>query len=88
MKIPGLEGADLTPRETEVVHLILAQLTNLAISVQLGCSVKNVEAHISNIFRKTHATSRLELVMTIMRAERAGGSEGREGGGGAAPESG
>ena len=81
-KLLGLEGAGLTPRETEVVHLILGQLTNLAISLQLACSVKNVEAHISHIFRKTHTNSRLELVMKIMSAQKEGG-----GGGGAAPAS-
>ncbi|HWP08946.1 MAG TPA: helix-turn-helix transcriptional regulator [Polyangiaceae bacterium] len=79
-EIPGLEGARLTPRETEVIHLILARHTNLAISLHLACSVKNVEAHISSIFRKTHTNSRLDLVMKIMSAAREA-----SGGGGTAP---
>jgi len=74
--IPGLEGAGLTPREVQVVHPILAQLSNLAISLQLDCSVKNVEAHVTNIFRKTHTTTRVELVMKIMSAMKEGGGKG------------
>lgn len=82
LQIPGLQGAGLTPREAEIVHLILGQLTNLAISLHLGCSVKTVEAHISSIFRKTHTTSRLDLVVKVMSAQKAG-----DGGAGAAPAS-
>lgn len=68
--IPGLEGIDLTPREVEIIHLLLEQLSNLAIALKLECGVKNVEAHISNVFRKTHTSSRIELVMKIMNAKR------------------
>jgi DNA-binding CsgD family transcriptional regulator len=75
-KIPGLEGACLTPRESDVVHLILAQLSNVAISLHLDCSVKNVEAHVTNILRKTQTSTRLDLVMKIMRASQARGGDG------------
>lgn len=72
-EIPGLQGSGLTPRESEVVQLILNQSSNLAISLELNCSVKTVEFHVSNIFRKTHTSSRLELVMKIMRAANGSG---------------
>ena len=67
MSIP-LVSSDLTARENEIVRLILNQLSNVAISLQLGCSVKTVEFHITNIFRKTRTSSRLELVMKLMAA--------------------
>lgn len=70
-EIPGLQGSALTPRESEIVRLILNQSSNLAISLTLHCSVKTVEFHVSNIFRKTHTGSRLELVMKIMGAANA-----------------
>ena len=73
-EIPGLQGSGLTPREREVVHLILGQSSNTAISLTLGCSVKTVEFHVSNILRKTHTSSRLDLVVKVMGAANGVGS--------------
>jgi len=71
--IPGLQGCGLIPREREVVHLILGQSSNTAISLTLKCSVKTVEFHVSNILRKTHTSSRLDLVVKILGPANAAG---------------
>lgn len=52
----------LTPRETEIVRLIAADLSNGDIAAKLVLSVRTVENHIRNIRRKTGASSRGEIV--------------------------
>jgi DNA-binding CsgD family transcriptional regulator len=53
---------DVTAREQEVLNLLSAGLANKEIADSLGCSVRTVEFHISNLLRKVGVTSRLELV--------------------------
>ena len=50
---------DLTPRETEILKLVLAGLTNKAIAVQLCTTVKTVEFHLDHIYTKTGMRTRL-----------------------------
>jgi predicted ATPase/DNA-binding NarL/FixJ family response regulator len=47
-----LETAGLTPRELEILRLIAAGKSNQQISEQLVLSVRTVERHISNIYKK------------------------------------
>ena len=67
--IPEASGLDrLTPREREVVVLVARGYTYNEISKDLGISVKTLETHISNIFRKLEVASRNELTwLTIER---------------------
>ena len=51
----------LTPRELEVVAAIVDGLSNIAIGERLGISKETVKRHLSNIFDKTGAESRLQL---------------------------
>src|SRR5687767_10332277 len=53
---------DVTAREQEVLGLLSEGLANKEIADALGCSVRTVEFHISNLLRKVGVTSRLELV--------------------------
>ena len=69
-RVPHLPGSSLSPREREVVALILHLNTNKAIAAALGCSIKTVEYHVSNILRKTGVGSRTELIVHILRGER------------------
>ena len=50
---------DLTPRETEILKLVLAGLTNKAIAVHLCTTVKTVEFHLDHIYTKTGLRTRL-----------------------------
>ena len=58
----------LTPREREVVMLIARGNTYREASTELGISVKTLESHMSNIFKKLGVASRHQL------AARFGGS--------------
>ncbi len=51
-------AAPLTARETEVVQLVAAGLTNRDIAAELFISEKTVARHLSNIFTKLDLTSR------------------------------
>ena len=52
----------LTAREQEVLGLLSEGRANKEIADALGCSVRTVEFHISNLLRKVGASSRLELI--------------------------
>jgi DNA-binding CsgD family transcriptional regulator len=53
---------ELTPREQQVLGLLGEGRANKEIAGALGCSVRTVEFHISNLLRKVGASSRLELI--------------------------
>lgn len=53
---------ELTAREQEVLGLLREGLANKDIADALGCSVRTVEFHVTNLLRKVGASSRLELV--------------------------
>lgn len=52
----------LTPREREVLALLITGQTNRAIAARLGISVRTVEFHSRNLFAKLGAHSRLEAL--------------------------
>lgn len=53
----------LTPRELEIVALIVQGGTNKDIAAKCGISEETVKRHLQNIFEKLGVTSRLELAM-------------------------
>lgn len=56
---PGIEPIDpLTNREIEVLHLAADGLTNNEIGEQLSISVRTVERHLSNVYRKLGVSGR------------------------------
>jgi FixJ family two-component response regulator len=54
--------ADLTPREREVMDLVVQGMANKAVAAALGVRPKTVEVHRANVMRKTAAESLAELV--------------------------
>jgi two-component system, NarL family, response regulator LiaR len=58
---PGL-GSDLTDRENQVLALLVKGLSNSAIADQLCVSQATAKYHLTNIFRKLGAKSRVEAV--------------------------
>ncbi len=60
-------GKDLTPRELEVLGLLVEGMTNDQIGVNLGISVKTVENHLHTIFRKMDVASRVEAAVQAIR---------------------
>jgi len=51
--------SDLTPRELEILQLVIAGNTNKAIASEIYISEKTVEFHLDHIYTKIGARSRL-----------------------------
>jgi DNA-binding NarL/FixJ family response regulator len=60
-------GTDLTPRELDVLSMVVNGKTNDQIGVSLGISVKTVENHLHTIFRKMGVVSRVEAAVMAVR---------------------
>lgn len=71
---PGKTGAagieSLTERELQVARLVVDRKTNPEIAAELFLSLKTVQTHLRNIFRKMDVASRVELARGVERAER------------------
>jgi DNA-binding NarL/FixJ family response regulator/tetratricopeptide (TPR) repeat protein len=64
----GGEGFDaLSRREREVARLVVDRRTNTEIAAELFLSVKTVESHMRNMFRKLGVSSRAELARAVER---------------------
>lgn len=55
----------LTPREKEIINLLLLGKSNKEIGEKLFVSIRTVEAHIYNIYRKCSVKNKLELARKI-----------------------
>jgi DNA-binding CsgD family transcriptional regulator len=64
--------AALSGRELEVARLVVDRRTNREIAAELFLSVKTVESHLRNIFRKLDASSRVDVARVMERANRDG----------------
>lgn len=58
--------ASLTPREREVMQLVVAGKLNKLIADQLNISIKTVEAHRAKVMEKAGVSSLAELVQLVM----------------------
>ncbi len=67
---PGATGVpSLTGRELEVARLVVDRKTNAEIADELFLSVKTIESHMRNLFRKLDVSSRVEVARTVERAD-------------------
>ncbi|MFF5288272.1 helix-turn-helix domain-containing protein [Paractinoplanes globisporus] len=66
------DDADLTAREREVLGLLAEGMSNKQIAAALGISVRTVTVHVSNLLRKTGASSRTEAALWALSGRRAG----------------
>ena len=64
---PRDEGADLTPREREILQLIAEGGASREIAQLLGVSTRTVENHRANLMKKLRADSLAELVKYAVR---------------------
>jgi DNA-binding NarL/FixJ family response regulator len=59
--------SDLTPREIEVLELVLAGRTNKAIAATISVSEKTVEFHLDKIYTKIGMRTRMLAGMWALR---------------------
>jgi DNA-binding NarL/FixJ family response regulator len=64
----------LTPREREVLPLVVAGHTNKEIATKFSVSEETVKHHLTRMFDKVGASNRLELAMKATQSGLAGGS--------------
>jgi DNA-binding CsgD family transcriptional regulator len=65
LALPGL-----TAREREILSYLVAGSTYAEIANTLVISEKTVSSHVSNLLRKTHTSSRVELAQLAHRVEQ------------------
>jgi NarL family two-component system response regulator LiaR len=64
---PQSPGHDLTPREREVLALMVQGLGNLEIATRLGIGEATVKTHVSHVIAKLGASGRTEAVALAIR---------------------
>ena len=68
-RLAGPAFTALSEREKEIALLVTEGMSNQAIGAKLFISERTVKAHLSSIFRKTGAKSRLHLATMIQRRQ-------------------
>jgi len=66
------ERYQLTRREIDVLELVVSGLSNKSIANELGLGLATVKTHLINLYRKTEAVSRTELLYRIMHESPVG----------------
>jgi DNA-binding NarL/FixJ family response regulator len=59
------EAADLTPREREIAHLAASGSSSREIAERLVLSVRTVDNHLQNAYRKLGVTRRQDLARVL-----------------------
>ena len=64
---PSGNGAELSPRERDVLRLLAGGESNGQIAAALGLSINTVERHVSNLYRKIDARGRADATAWAVR---------------------
>ncbi|HEV7914154.1 MAG TPA: response regulator transcription factor [Albitalea sp.] len=71
---PGIETLGLTPRQTDVLGLLLQGQPNKLIARELGLSVETVKDHVAAVLRALNVSSRTQAVLAVSQmSQRPGG---------------
>jgi len=65
--VSSLSDEPLTPRQTEVLKLLMRGLRNRTIAATLGCTLLTAKAHVKAVLEKLHVCSRAEAVAIARR---------------------
>ncbi len=72
----GLESLGLTPRQTEVLALLLQAKPNKMIARELNLSVETVKDHVAAVLRALNVSSRTQAVLAVSQMAQASGGLG------------
>ncbi|MBX3031509.1 MAG: response regulator transcription factor [Chloroflexi bacterium] len=64
---PDLGTRPLTPREMEVLRLVVDGASNDEAAARLGITTRTIEAHLTRLYERTGARSRTELATRALR---------------------
>jgi DNA-binding NarL/FixJ family response regulator len=67
---PTLEDLSLTPRQTDVLNLLLKGQPNKLIARELGLSVETVKDHVAAVLRSLGVSSRTQAVIAVSQILR------------------
>ena len=62
-----MDGSELTPRELEVLRLVVKGMSNQQIGESLGITVPTVKGHVNEILSKLDVADRTQAVTTALR---------------------
>ena len=69
---PTLESIGLTPRQTEVLALLLRGQSNKLIARELNLSVETIKDHVAAVLRSLNVHSRTQAVLAVSRMSQQG----------------
>ena len=69
---PSLSSLGLTPRQTEVLALLLQGKPNKLIARELGLSVETIKDHVAAVLRALNVSSRTQAVLAVGQMQRTG----------------
>jgi DNA-binding NarL/FixJ family response regulator len=72
----SLDSIGLTPRQTEVLALLLQGLPNKLIARQLNVSVETVKDHVAAVLRALNVSSRTQAVLAVSQMTQGAGIPG------------
>ncbi len=64
-RVPSIDDIGLTPRQAEVLGLLLQGLPNKLIARQLNLSVETVKDHVAAVLRALNVSSRTQAVLAV-----------------------
>ena len=62
-------SVSLSPRESEIVHLVTQGFKNIDMAAKMSISEQTVKNHLHNIFDKLDVTDRLELALCVIAGQ-------------------
>ncbi len=72
-RLPSIDEVGLTPRQAEVLGLLLQGLPNKLIARQLNLSVETVKDHVAAVLRALGVSSRTQAVLAVSQMTQAQG---------------
>lgn len=73
---PGVDSLGLTPRQTDVLALLLKGHPNKLIARELGLSVETIKDHVAAVLRALNVSSRTQAVLAVSQMTQQGSMAG------------